>query len=66
VGEFARFENLDGFSGDENTTNHVNLGANTGFDNVGQMTYRLPSKMNDRGFGDDTDLDLEFKDESPF
>ena len=66
VGEFARFENMNSFTDDMPISGNTNLNANTGFDGDNTMTYRIKSKMNDSGFGEDQDFDLNFNEDSPF
>jgi replicative DNA helicase len=64
IGEYARFDNIEGYSEDVNAPTHTNLNANTEFDQPAQ-SYTIPSKMN--SFDDDpADFDKSFQDDTPF
>lgn len=65
IKEFARFDNLEGFSEDPEMPGPANLTANASFDDQGVGSYTMPSKMN--SFDDDNlDFDLGDGDDSPF
>ncbi|PWL27108.1 MAG: replicative DNA helicase [Fluviicola sp. XM-24bin1] len=65
IKEYARFDNLEGFSDDPEMSGHNNLTANASFDDQGVGSITIPSKMN--SFDDDAnDFDLSDGEESPF
>lgn len=65
IGEYARFDNVEGFSGDENMTSHTSIGANDEFDAAPPVSYTIKSKMN--SFDDnDVDFNSTLEDETPF
>ena len=62
VAQYARFENLDGFSDTESFQGSNTLSANNEFDN--QSTYTIPSKMN--SLEEDIDFNPSSEDDEPF
>ena len=62
VAQYARFENLDGFSDTESFQGSNTLSANNEFDN--QSTYTIPSKMN--SLEEDIDFNPSLEDDEPF
>ncbi len=65
IGEFARFDNIEGFTEDPNVSSHTNIAANSEFDDANPAVYRMASKMN--SFDEDiTDFDQSMQDETPF
>lgn len=60
IGQYARFDNLEGFDDSENDAAPQQLGANNDFDAQAGNTYTIPSKMN--SFDDDIDLDSSGED----
>jgi replicative DNA helicase len=65
IGEYARFDNIEGYTEDANVPTQTNLNANTDFDTPNTNSYTIPSKMN--SFDDDpADFDKSFQDETPF
>ncbi len=65
IGEYARFDNIEGYTEDANVPTQTNLNANTDFDIPNANSYTIPSKMN--SFDDDpADFDKSFQDETPF
>src|SRR5574343_107824 len=65
IGEYARFDNIEGYSEDVNILTHTNLNVNTEFDSSAPQSYTIQSKMN--SFDDDpADFDKSFQDETPF
>lgn len=65
IGEYARFDNIEGFSGDENMTTHTNISANDEFDAPIPVSYTIKSKMN--SFDDnDIDFNSSLEEEQPF
>ena len=65
IKEFARFDNLEGFTEDPEMPGHSNLTANASFDDQGVGSYTVQSKMN--SFDDENlDFDLSDGEDSPF
>lgn len=65
IGEYARFDNLEGYTEDENIPAHTSLNANSEFDAPNPSSYTIPSKMN--SFDEDiADFDKNFPNETPF
>ena len=65
IGEYARFDNIEGYTEDANVPTQTNLNANTDFDKPSTQSYTIPSKMN--SFDDDpADFDKSFQDDTPF
>jgi replicative DNA helicase len=65
VGEYARFENIDNYSEDENVPTQSNLNANMGFEDETPQSYTIKSKMN--SFDDnETDFNKSMDDDTPF
>ena len=65
IGEYARFDNIEGYTEDVNIPTNSNLNANTDFDSPMPQSYTIQSKMN--SFDDDpADFDKSFQDETPF
>lgn len=63
VKEYARFENLEGFSAENESMGH--LSANSSFDDQGRNTITRPSKMN--SLDDDNNFDFQSGgDDTPF
>ncbi len=60
IGQYARFDNLEGFDDSEQDTMPSQLGANNDFDAQAGNTYTIPSKMN--SFDDEIDLDSSGED----
>ena len=63
VKEYARFDNIEGFSGSPNFPSESPLPTNNDFDNQG--TYTIPSKMNSLK-DDGLNFDSSGDDDSPF
>ena len=63
VKEYARFDNIEGFSGSPNFPSESPLPTNNDFDNQG--TYTIPSKMNSLK-DDGLNFDSSGDDENPF
>jgi replicative DNA helicase len=65
VGEYARFENIDNYSEDENVPTQSNLNANMGFEDEIPQSYTIKSKMNN--FDDnETDFNKSMDEDTPF
>jgi replicative DNA helicase len=65
IGEYARFDNIEGYNEEPVVPVHANLNANTDFDLPSANSYTIQSKMN--SFDDDpADFDKSFQDETPF
>lgn len=65
IGEYARFDNIEGYTEDENVPTHTNLNANSDFDAPSPASYTIPSKLN----SDDeeiADFDKSFPSDLPF
>lgn len=65
VGEFARFENIDGYDEDPNVPSQVNLSANTGFDDDSPKTMTFRSGMDSAPDVDDFNAS-SFDGDTPF
>ncbi|GAB5418944.1 MAG: replicative DNA helicase [Crocinitomicaceae bacterium] len=65
IKEYARFDNIEGFDADPDTTGSNNLTANASFDDQGVGSYTVQSKMN--SFDEDVnDFDVSDGEDSPF
>jgi replicative DNA helicase len=64
IGEYARFDNIDGYS-DDATPIHTSIGANKEFDENPQPSYTIKSKM-DSHQDDLTDFSSNFENGTPF
>lgn len=65
IKEFARFDNLEGFSDDFGLPTATNLTANASFDDQGTRSYTMPSKMD--SFDDENlNFDPSSGNETPF
>ncbi|MEJ6777746.1 MAG: replicative DNA helicase [Crocinitomicaceae bacterium] len=62
VKEFAKFDNVEGFSPDPNAAIHSKIGANDDFDKQG--SYTIPSKMNPLE-SDNDNLDFDASGDAP-
>ena len=64
IGEYARFDNIEGYS-DDATPIHTSIGANTEFDENPQPSYTMKSKM-DSHLDDLNDFSSNFENGTPF
>jgi replicative DNA helicase len=66
IGEYARFDNIEGYTEDVNVPTHNSLTANSEFDAPNPASYTIPSKMNSSFDEENADFGKGFEDETPF
>jgi replicative DNA helicase len=67
IGEYARFENVDNYGDDvSGNTSTTALQGDNQFDSTNQMSYTIPSKMNESNLDDLADFGRAMEDKAPF